>query len=113
LRENDNNVGLCFLETDLSMTKLSNGPSSGSTMPPYSPPQWKGAQTLKQVHALNERCLELLAQLARSERSRSPVDLVNTHRAVWRALNAGARKRAARCPFLLVDVHFQREEWWH
>src|SRR5690606_35725140 len=37
---------------------------------------------------------------------------VSQHRSLWRSLNATARKRAARTPYLLVDVHFQDAEWW-
>lgn len=73
---------------------------------------WRGAQALKRVHALNERCLELLTQLARTEREQPTLAIVNQHRSLWRSLNATARKRAARTPFLLVDVHFQDADWW-
>lgn len=73
---------------------------------------WKGAQALSRVHALNERCLELLAQLARTERQRIDLAIVNQHRSLWRSLNATARRCAARTPFLLVDLHFQDAEWW-
>lgn len=73
---------------------------------------WKGAQALRRLYALNERCLELLGQLARSDRERITPDIVNQHRSLWRNLNVTARKRAAATPFLLVDVHFQDASWW-
>lgn len=73
---------------------------------------WRGAQALKRVHALNERCLELLTHLARADREQTTLAIVNQHRSLWRSLSATARKRAARTPFLLVDVHFQDAEWW-
>lgn len=72
---------------------------------------WKGAQALSRVHALNERCLELLTQLARTDQ-RITLAIVNQHRSLWRGLSATARKRAARTPFLLMDLHFQDADWW-
>lgn len=73
---------------------------------------WKGAQALTRVHALNERCLELLTELARTERHQITLAIVHQHRNLWRSMNGATRKRAARTPFLLVDVHFQDAEWW-
>jgi hypothetical protein len=73
---------------------------------------WRGAQALRRVHALNERCLELLVNVARNDRQRTSLAIVNQDRDLWRSLNATARKRAARTPFLLVDVRFQDAEWW-
>lgn len=73
---------------------------------------WRGGQALRRVHALNERCLELLAQVARTDRQQVSLAIVNQHRGLWRGLSATARKRAARTPFLLVDVHFQDADWW-
>lgn len=73
---------------------------------------WKGAQALTRVHALNERCLELLTELARTERQQITLAIVHQHRGLWRSMSAATRKRAARTPFLLIDVHFQDAEWW-
>jgi hypothetical protein len=38
--------------------------------------------------------------------------IINQHRDLWRSLDAAQRKRAARTPFLLVDVRFQDASWW-
>ncbi|MET0659375.1 MAG: hypothetical protein ABW110_14600 [Steroidobacteraceae bacterium] len=73
---------------------------------------WKGAQAFKQLHALNERCLERLIQLACSDREKIDLMVVQQHRNLWRNLSASARKRAADVPFLLVDMHFQDATWW-
>lgn len=73
---------------------------------------WKGAQTLKRVHALNERCLEVLAQLARAERQQINLPIVAHYQTIWRGMNVASRRRAAQTPFLLVDVHFQDTDWW-
>jgi hypothetical protein len=93
---------------------MSNVPLDGSrhTAPASSEFTWKGAQALGRVHALNERCLELLAQFARTDRQRISLPIVNQHRSLWNGLNATARTRAARTPFLLVDLHFQDAQWW-
>ncbi|GFE87287.1 hypothetical protein GCM10011488_22410 [Steroidobacter agaridevorans] len=71
---------------------------------------WKGQQALARVHALNERCLELLTQSARGDQQ-SPA-FVHQSRGLWRGLNAAARKRAAQMPFILMDVHFREAQWW-
>lgn len=73
---------------------------------------WNGAQTLLRVHALNERCLEILAHMARMDRERIGLDIVNLYRSQWRGLNATGRKCAARTPFLLVDIHLHDADWW-
>ena len=93
---------------------MSNGSSDLSSNAPEVASEftWKGAQTLRRVHLLNERCLEVLTQLARAERQQINLPIVTHHRNVWRGLNATARKRAAQTPFLLVDVHFQDTDWW-
>lgn len=73
--------------------------------------KWKGTQVLTRVHGLNERCLELLTDTARREPGcRLPI--INQCRSLWRGMNVATRKRAARTPFLLLDVHFQDAEWW-
>lgn len=71
---------------------------------------WKGLQALGRVHALNERCLELLSQGARGDRQ--TLAFVHQSRGLWISLNVTARKRAAQTPFLLMDVHFQEIQWW-
>lgn len=77
---------------------------------PSSEFTWKGQQALARVHALNERCLELLTQSARADRQ--SLAFVHQSRGLWNGLNATARKRAAQTPFLLMDVHFQEIQWW-
>jgi hypothetical protein len=93
---------------------MSNISTDGSLYPSQGSSEftWKGAQALGRVHALNERCLEVLTQLARTNQGQISLVIVNQHRSLWRALNATARRCAARTPFLLVDVHFQDAEWW-
>ncbi|MBB6095010.1 hypothetical protein HNQ60_003897 [Povalibacter uvarum] len=84
--------------------------------PPYTPGPsefaGKAAQALTRVYALNERCLELFIELARPERHPATTAIVSQHRSLWRSLTVTARKRAARAPFLLLDVEFQDADWW-
>lgn len=82
-----------------------------STASLRSPP-WSGIHALKLVHELNDRCLAELAKLAQSDRSPRASEFFGLYRDNWRGLDAGARRQAARFPFLLLDIHFQDEEWW-
>lgn len=92
-----------------------NVPMDGSPHTPLASSEfkWRGAPALSRVHALNERCLELLSQLARTDRQRISLAIVSQHRTLWRGLSETARKRAACTPFLLMDLHFQDVDWWH
>lgn len=93
----------------MSYTSNKGGPN-GSQEP--SAFVWRGVQALRPVHDLNERCLELLTQLARSEGQHLTPPIVSQYQTLWRSLNGSARERAAHMPFLLMDVHFQDVDWW-
>jgi hypothetical protein len=74
---------------------------------------WPCAETLKSLVDLNEQCLELLAEqaiLRTSTPTQSPMfqDLGD----LWRRLDAHGRRRAATCPFLLVDAGFADPYRW-
>ncbi len=71
----------------------------------------KDAADLELVRALNERCLELMVRLAKSEGSPVPA-AVSSNRALWRSLDSSARQRAANHPVLLVDIAFADAAWW-
>jgi hypothetical protein len=73
---------------------------------------WRGSSALRSVHTLNERCLELLTHLARSNAEHVTPDTVQCYRALWGNLNPKARSQAAQVPFLLLDVYFQDALWW-
>lgn len=73
---------------------------------------WAGAAALRRVHALNERCLEWLSQLARSDAMPISPETVQRERGLWRSLNPKARKQAAQMPVLLVEAHFRDAQWW-
>jgi len=73
---------------------------------------WLGAATLESLAELNEAGLSLLAeQAAVPAEPRAPLREVG---ALWRALDASARRRAAGAPYLLLDGGFgDRERWRH
>lgn len=73
---------------------------------------WKGGLALKRVHALNERCLEVLSELARGDDPSIMPATMSPLRSLWRDSSSIARKRAAQTPFLLVDLHFRDARWW-
>ena len=66
---------------------------------------------LAPLYEVNERCLMLLAEAARSDRhSASP--LVIALRRPLLAMTPDARTRAARRPILLVNMAFRESLWW-
>lgn len=77
-----------------------------------SPPRWKGAQSLELVHQLNERCIELLCDVAAAQPGGLSLACVADNRELWLQLDPRARRRGARLPFVIVDAHFMDEEWW-
>jgi hypothetical protein len=66
---------------------------------------WPCAETLKTVAELNEQCLELLAEQA-ALRSPSAPPMFHELQDSWSQLDGAARKRAAACPYLLLDAGF-------
>ena len=82
--------------------------SSGS-LPAWK--KWTGAETLDFVYALNERCLqELSNQVSEQGRvflERDTFAIVRAWPDLWLQLDESARRRAANCPFPLLDVRFQ------
>jgi len=52
------------------------------------------------VYQLNERSFQLL------------IDAATQHRELWSALDAAAIQRAARFPFVILDVNFTDAGWW-
>jgi hypothetical protein len=92
--------------------------ASDATASPGSLPAWKwtGAQTLEFVYALNERCLQVLGKRVTEEDCVFPecdkVELMTGRKKLWLDLNDAALRRAAKCPFLLIDMRFQNEMWW-
>jgi hypothetical protein len=77
-----------------------------------SPNRWAGVMMLQTAHRLNERCISLLAETFRAGGARIGVSAMYGLRELWAQVDARACERAARCPVLLLDLNFQRNEWW-
>lgn len=63
------------------------------------------------LHEVNERCIELLVNAARSE-STSAFPLVRQLRDILRTSDPEIRRRAASRSILLVDIAFHDGDWW-
>ena len=72
---------------------------------------WLHDGTLESLIELNESCLGLLAEEARL-RGTPAAPLLRQVGELWRALDAGARRRAAACPYLLFDAGFAEPLRW-
>ena len=91
---------------------MTNAPTQRqSSYSPPSAPRWKGGDSLALVYQLNERCLTALCDWAASPGS-CELPLIAKHRGVWSSIRADDVKRAARFPFVILDVHFEDEGWW-
>jgi hypothetical protein len=77
-----------------------------------SPHPWPGLPLLQPAHLLNQRCFAQLAEAVRTlpPGFGSPAALVLQEFAGQ--VDARACERAGRCPVLLLDLNFQRPEWW-
>jgi hypothetical protein len=77
----------------------------------WSPRAWLGPQTLEALAEVNEQCLELLCEQAQAG-ARPAAPLLTELRALWIELDSAARRRAARCPYLLLDAGFTAPQRW-
>lgn len=77
-----------------------------------SPPRWKGIRSLDLVYQLNERCIELLYELAANSAHDRSLPIITEHRDLWTRLEPAARQAVARMPFVITDAHFREEVWW-
>lgn len=87
------------------------GIDRAKTATPPAPPRWHGTQSIGPVCQLNERCFELLGEIAASNPAGAP-SLVEELCDLWVNMDLHARRRAARVPFSIVDARFQDEAWW-
>jgi len=72
---------------------------------------WLRDGTLDSLTEVNESGLDLLAEEARL-RAAPAAPLLRQMGELWRALDAGARRRAAACPYLLFDAGFTEPLRW-
>ncbi len=76
--------------------------------PPWIAQSWLRTDSFDGLAELNEQCLELMCEQTVSGGARPRPALLAELEPLWRGLDAAARRRAARCPFLLVDAGFTR-----
>lgn len=74
-------------------------------------PRWTGAPAIELAHQLNAQCVELICTLVVSDHQ--PLsEFILQNRDLWRLLEPDARTRVAAFPFVIVDLHFNRDDWW-
>ncbi|HMH17507.1 MAG TPA: hypothetical protein VK572_05095 [Burkholderiales bacterium] len=71
--------------------------------PTIEPQRWPAESALATVRQLNARCVALLAEQPHADAVLS---------ALWGKVDSRVCERAGRCPVLLIDLNFQRPEWW-
>ncbi|HET7198689.1 MAG TPA: hypothetical protein VFI86_08490, partial [Burkholderiales bacterium] len=72
---------------------------------------WLRPETLESLTELNELSLTLLAEQAAAPGS-SAGPVLREVRSLWPGLDAAGRRRAAGCPYLLLDAGFADPERW-
>jgi hypothetical protein len=77
----------------------------------WSAQPWVGATTLSVLTELNEQCLSLLVEEA-AQASAASQPLLYELAQLWPKLDPQALKRAAACPYLLVDTGFADPQRW-
>jgi len=101
-------------------------PEADGGEPLWSAQGWLHAETLESLAEVNEQCLELMCEQAVAARvpgdaprelagyaaAVRPAALLIELRPLWEELDAPARRRAARCPYLLVDAGLAEAERW-
>jgi hypothetical protein len=83
-----------------------NSPRQGIAGAP-SAARWKGGDSLDSIYRFNERTLGLLSGVALNS---LPCDMA---RELSSGLDKEIIRRAAQLPFVILDVHFTNETWWH
>ena len=91
---------------------VESGASRRTVRPPRAPHDPEGEGPLRGSYEVNERCLEMLVSATRHEQDR-PFALVSELRELLKSTVPATRQRAARRTFLLVDMEFANEDWWH
>ena len=77
-----------------------------------TPNRWAGVRMLQTAHRLNERCFSLLAEAVRTGGASIELHAMYGLRELWAQVDARVCERAGRCPVLLLDLNFQRVDWW-
>ena len=72
---------------------------------------WLHAELFETLAGINEECLELLAAQSLT-RAMQQHPMLKELAELWRTLDAGSRRRAAGCPYLIVDAGFADARRW-
>jgi hypothetical protein len=72
---------------------------------------WIQSEALDSLIELNGQCLELLAEQSLAQPAQGNL-LLRQIGEIWRSLDAEAKRRAAACPYLLVDAGFADPARW-
>jgi hypothetical protein len=72
---------------------------------------WPCVETLKTLAELNEQCLELLTEQAML-RTLPAAPMLRELSDLWARLDGPSRRRAAACPYLLIDAGFADPYRW-
>ena len=75
------------------------------------PDGWSGLGAIAALRGLNARCVELLAEIARTERSLER-SMIYRESDLWTQMDQRACERAGSCPVLLLNLNFERLDWW-
>lgn len=103
--------------------------SPDRTGPLWASQSWLHADTLRSLAEVNDECLQLICEQARagtnvlrswceapahcpSGAAAAPPAMLVELRPSWCGLDVGARRRAAHCPYLLVDAGFTETRRW-
>src|SRR5215207_6095170 len=91
------------------MPKRSTG---NDNSPAQLPLRTMAPELLHPLHEVNERCLDLIALVAKLDPEDAPFALVGPLRALLRGTRPSLRRRAAHQAFALVDMEFRDVDWW-
>jgi hypothetical protein len=73
---------------------------------------WQCTETFQTVAALNEQCLELLSEQAKMGTAGPAAPMLRELADLWSELDSNSRRRAAMCPYLLLDAGFADPFRW-
>jgi hypothetical protein len=75
------------------------------------PDGWSGLGAIAALHRLNARCIEMLADIARTESSLER-SMIYRESGLWSQMDQRACERAGSCPVLLLNLNFERLDYW-
>ena len=91
------------------MPKRSEGTDDS---PAQRAPRARAPEFLLPLHEVNERCLDLIALVAKLPPEDAPFAMVGPLRSLLRGTRPNLRRKAAHQPFALVDMEFRDADWW-